>query len=225
MRPLLLLFAALTLSACASGPAILKATMPLEILRDDGQPPRLGEPRLKVGGYRGEAPFSLGIGFDSDGSTLGKPTSVTWSMYFDGYCRDTGSVLRSVLIGPSGQIWRVRQVFVPPGPDRQQYWSSGGFGNGYGGSDTQALLDAAAIGGRFTLALEDEHGQLWNSQVFDTLDPAERQRQFAANVAEFEKADPTTVPVKSDMLIVTESPPFAAPWPPRACPLTPAARR
>jgi hypothetical protein len=205
MRALATLFAALALSACASvtlgRPAVVKGSVPLEILRDPGQPPRMGQARVEVGGYQPGDPFMFDIYFDSDGTTLGKPKSVSWQMKFGDYCRDRPSYLQSILIGPSGQVWRVRRVFVPAGPDRGQDWSSGGFSED-DGPEAQALLDAAAAGGRFILALEDDAGVRWNTAVIDTLTPKERQRQFAANLAEFAKVGPDAAPVASDLLTV-----------------------
>lgn len=221
MRALVPLFAALALSACAGvtpgGPPIVKGRLPLDILRDPGQPPRMGEVRVEAGGYQPGDPFMFDIYFDSDGTTLGRPRSVSWQMKFGDYCRDRPSYLQSILIGPSGRIWRVRQVFVPAGPDRGQDWSSGGFDTD-DGPNAQALLDAVAAGGRFTLALEDDAGQHWNTAVIDTLTPAERQRQFAANLAEFAKVDPSTVPVASDLLMVAPLEVAPLPSPPRPCP-------
>lgn len=225
MRILQMLFAALSLSACASVDSsdVVRATMPLKILRDEGQPPRLGEVRVEVGGTSDGDRFNLSIYFDSDGNTLGTPRSVGWQMKFTGYCRDTAGWLQSVLIGPSGQKWSVRRVFVPAGPDRQQDWSSGGFQAG-GGPEAQALLDAAAAGGRFTLALQDDEGRLWNETVIDTLSPRQRQRLFAANRAAVAAADPVTTPVAGEtMLLVVRREQVNLPWPPRTCPTPPTA--
>lgn len=224
MRVPVLLLALLTVSACASpgstgrGPPVVKGVMPLEILRAEGQPPRMGEAQLQAGGYRKGEPFMFNIYFDTDSDTLGPPRSVSWQMTFGDYCRDRPSSLQSILTGPSGQIWRVQRVPVPAGPDRAQDWSSGGFGNGYGGPDTQALLDAAAAGGRFTLALEDDEGQRHNVAVIDTLTPERRRRLFAENVAAFRATDPATVPLASDMLLMVEPEPVILPSPPRPCP-------
>jgi hypothetical protein len=220
MRTFLLLPSVLlALSACAPASHAIRGTMPLTILRDEGQPPRMGEVRLEIGGYEDSDAFAMGIAFDSDGTVLGKPRSVSWQMKFAGYCQDKPSWVRSVLIGPSGQVWSVHRVFIPAGPDRQQDWSSGGFGNGYGGPDTQALLDAVAAGGRFTLGLQDDEGALWNKAVIDTLTPRERERLFAANRATVAAADPVTTPVASEpMLVVAQSPRVPLPNPPRSCP-------
>ncbi|MDI1325201.1 MAG: hypothetical protein PSV23_00160 [Brevundimonas sp.] len=170
------------------------------------------------------APFQFTIRFDSDDLTLGKASSVTWQMSLDGYCRDKPTIVRSVLIGPSGQVWRLGPVFVPAGPDRGQNWSSGGFAHDYGRPGTQDLLDAVTAGGRFTLAIEDDEGQIWNPSLIDTPAPAQRERLFAANRAAFGATDPETVPVAGETpLIAVYSQPFVAPWPPRPCP-EPAAR-
>jgi len=196
--------------------------MPLKIVGDEGQPPRMGEARVEIGGITDKDAFQLSIAFDNDETALGKPKSVSWQMKFGAYCRNQPSWIRSVLIGPSGQIWSVQRVFVPAGPDRQQDWSSGGFGGGYGGPDTQALLDAVAVGGRFTLALQDDDGALWNRAVIDTLTPRQRERLFAANRATLQAADPVAAPLARDRpLIVVENTPVRLPSPPRPCPTRP----
>jgi hypothetical protein len=222
MRPLILLFTALTLCACAPAPGAIRGTMPLKIVSDEGQPPRMGEARVEIGGYAAEDPFQLSIAFDNNETMLGKPKSVSWQMKFGRYCRDQPSWVRSVLIGPSGQIWSVNRVFVPAGPDRRQDWSSGAFGVSDSGADTQALLDAVAVGGRFTLALQDDDGRLWNQAVIDTLTPRQRERLFAANRATLESAGSVTAPLARDTpLVVVQSAPVRLPSPPRACPTTP----
>ena len=178
----------------------------------------MGSVTLQAGGVGDDYAFDFTIYFQSDGATLGRPRSVGLQMDFGDYCRNQPSWLRSVIIGPSGQVWRVNQVFVPAGPDRTQDWSSGGFGEGYGGPDTQALLDAAAEGGIFRLALEDNEGRLWNEATVDTLDPAERERLFARNRNAVEQADPAMPVAATPMLMVVEAPATALPSPPRACP-------
>ena len=194
--------------------------MPVEILRAQGGAPRMGDVTLQAGGIGSAFAFDFTIYFASDGTTLGRPRSVTLQMDFGDYCRNQPTWLRSVIIGPSGQMWRVNQVFVPAGPDRNQDWSGGGFGNGYGGPDTQALLDAAGEGGLFKLALEDNEGRLWKEVTVDTLDPAERGRMFARNRDAVEKADPTMPVASTPMLMVVEAPAPALPSPPRSCPST-----
>jgi len=222
MRPLIPLFAALTVCACAPATGVVRGTMPLKVVGDEGQPPRMGEARLEIGGYADEDAFQLSIAFDNDETTLGKPKAVSWQMKFGSYCRDQPSLIRSVLIGPSGQIWSVHRVFVPAGPDRLQDWSSGAFGVSDSGPETQALLDAVAVGGRFTLALQDDDGQLWNRAVIDTLTPRQRERLFAANRATLKAADLVTAPLARDTpLVVVQNAPVRLPSPPRACPTTP----
>lgn len=221
MRVLYPLFIALVVCGCAAGPRAVRATMPLEIWRAEGDAPRMRPARVVVGSTESGAPFQLTIRFDSDDLTLGKVSSVTWQMSLEGYCRDKPTMVRSVLIGPSGQVWPVGQVFVPAGPDRGQNWSSGGFADNYGRPGTQELLDAVSAGGRFTLAIEDDEGQLWNPSLIDTLTPAQRHRLFAANRAVFESTDPESVPVAGETpLIAVYDQPFVAPWPPRPCPET-----
>lgn len=54
----------------------------------------------------------------------------------------------------------------------------------YGGPSSVGLMEAVAAGGRFSLALEDDEGRRWHGVDMDTLTPTERQRLFAAYVAE-----------------------------------------
>lgn len=214
MRALVLLLAALAVSACAgAGPQVFEARMPLKILRDEGQPPRMGEAALQAGGSNESDPFSFSIWFNSDGEALGDPRSAGWSVKFGEYCRDRPSWVESVLIAPSGQIRPGFRVSVPAGPDRGQDWSSG-----YVDDTEPGMLEALDIGGRFTLALRDDEGQLWHAVVIDTFSPARRERLFAANRAAFRATDPATVPVASDMLMVVRQEPVPLPSPPRPCP-------
>lgn len=211
MRTLHLLLAALALSACAPVAKIYDARLPLEILRAEGEAPRMGEVVLSAGGYEESAPFSFDVWHDSDGASLGKPRAVGWSVKFGDYCRDKDGWVQSVLVGPTGQVWRGFAVAAPAGPDRPQDWSSGYV-------EAQDLLDAIAAGGRFTLALEDDEGQRWNEAVIDTLSPARRERLFAANLKALAAADPA-MPVRGEtMLMVVEEPRVVLPWPRRKCP-------
>ncbi len=220
MRRLLLL-ALLALTACAHTPAVERATMPLSILREAGHPARMAQANLRAGSNGEGAPFSFDVWFASDGDVLGPPKSVGWTVNFLDYCADHYTWLQTVVIGPSGQVWRGYRVGVPPGPDRRQYWSTGSSGaNGPGAQATPGLLDAIAEGGLFTVALEDQDGRRFREAVIDTLTPAERQKLFRANRAKFAATDPNAPPVRSDMLLAVESPPFAMPDPPRACPVT-----
>ena len=215
MRALALLVTGLTLTACAGGPSVETARMPLEILRTEGQAPRMGEVVLEAGGYEDGDPFYVTISFDSDGTTLGAPKTVAWQMPLTPYCRDQPGRVDTVLIGPGGQVWAGRGVDLPAGPDRPQDWSTGYFT----GVTAPDLLEAVAAGGRFTVAIRDADGQVSNAQVFDSLTPARRERLFAANLAELRATDPATVPVKGEqMLRVAEPEPFAFPSPRRSCP-------
>ena len=128
MRTLLLPFVLLALSACATAPSVHQATMPLEILRDPGKPPRMGDSVLKAGADTQDSLFSLGVFFDSEGTELGAPRSVGWTVKLGAYCRNRDSWVQSVLIGPAGQVWRGFRTNVPAGPDRSHDWSSGSTG-------------------------------------------------------------------------------------------------
>lgn len=219
MRTLLLPFALLALSACAGGPSVHQATMPLEIFRDAGNPPRMGEAVLRAGNAGEGSLFSLSVFFDSDGAELGAPLSVGWTVKLGNYCQDRDSWVQSVMIGPTGQVWRGFRTSVPAGPDRSQDWSTGSTGaRGPGAVATPGLLDAMAAGGRFVLALEDDTGQRWNEAAIDTLTRARREQLFAANRVAYAAVDPATVPVKSAMLMVVQQAPFSPPSPPRPCP-------
>lgn len=118
MRVLPVLFAALAVTACATAPEIERAHMPPNILRDAGGAPRLGDVRLQAGSYAEDSAFSFSITFSVDGKRLGPPTDVGWTSKFGDYCRNSGTWLQTVLIGPNGQEWRGRRVYVPAGPDR-----------------------------------------------------------------------------------------------------------
>lgn len=209
---------ALAASACATIPEAQRVQMPLEIVREEGQHPRLAAAVLRAGSYADDSPFSFSIHFD-EGIALGEPRSVGWTANFRDYCSDQPSWLQSVLIGPSGQVWRGFRVFVPPGPDRSQYWSSGATGaTGVVAQATPGLLEAIASGGRFTLALENEEGLRWEKAVIDTLTPAERGALFRTNQIALRDADPA-IPIKeARMLIAVERAPFSPPASPRPCP-------
>ena len=75
-------------------------------MRTAGQP--AGEVSLEAGGSGGPALFSLSIGFKPEGNELGAPRWVGWTVDFGNYCRDRESWVQSVMIGPSGQVWRGR---------------------------------------------------------------------------------------------------------------------
>lgn len=218
MRSLLLLpFALLGLSACASASAsadgAVRATMPLEILREEGGSPRMGEAMVSAGGYKAEDPFSFVAYFETDGTTLGAPRMVAWQMPLGAYCRDRFTAVQSVLTGPGGQTWAGRSLGVPMGPDRGNDVTSG-----FRDKGAQDLMQAVAAGGRFTLAFQDNEGRRWNEHVIETPGPEQRQRLYAANRAAFAAADPAEVPVKSDLLEVVAAPSFTLPSPPRPCP-------
>lgn len=225
MRILLLLFLLGAFRACASaGPAadpvlpaldpgapVVEAQMPLRLLRDEGQNPRMGAPELVAGSYAEDSPFSISFDFHSEGLTLGPPKGVGMTVRFGDYCRDRPGWLQAVLIGPSGQSWRGHRVRVPAGPDRHQDWSSGYV-------DAPDLLAAMAPGGRFTLALQDDEGRLWHEVKIDVLAPERRAQRYADNLAAFRRAEAATTPEASEMLVAVqlERPPL--PSPPRPCP-------
>lgn len=185
--------------------------MPLRILRAAGHPPRMAQAALRAGSNEEDSPFSVSFDFHSDDAALGAPKGVGLSVRFGAYCRDRASWVEAILIAPSGQRWTGHRVHVPPGPDRGQDWSSGYF-------DTPDVIQAVAAGGRFTIALQDDEGQLWHTVVVDTLTTDRRERLFADNLATFRATDPATVPLASDLLTVVGRPPVALPWPLRSCP-------
>lgn len=190
---------------------LVEARMPLRLLREDGQNPRMGPPELMAGDYGEDAPFSISFGFYSDGLALGPPKGVGMTVRFGDYCRDRPSWVQSVLIAPSGRSWRGHRVPVPAGPDRNQDWSSGYV-------DTPEVREAVAAGGRFTLALQDDEGRLWRQVRIDTLTPARRAQLYADNLVAFRAAEAATTPVASDMLVVVREPAVPLPSPPRPCP-------
>ena len=206
MRSLPLAVAALVLSSCSTVSGSAEAQMRTETVRLEPT----GDLSLRAGDYVDASGFSFNIGFDEEASDLSKPDSVTWSIGFRNYCRNRDSWVQSIVVGPSGQVWRGYRVFVPAGPIHPQHWSSGGNGSdAYGGPVTPGLLEAAAEGGRFLLAIEDDEGQRWNAVTIDTLTPSERNRLFAAQ--------PTNQPRETEMLEVRAAPPVA-PQPQQSCP-------
>jgi len=207
------------LGACAKPEAVHIARMPLEILRAEGEAPRMGEVYLEAGSFDPGSRFAFQIWIDPEGDEIGTLRGVTWAVKFPDYCRDQATWVQSVLIGPSGQVWRGYRTYVPAGPDRHQDWSSGGSGaERHGGPATPGLLEAAAEGGRFTIGLEDNTGQRIYEEVIDTLTPARREQLFAANVEAVRNADPA-MPVAGERLYSVVSPALPAlPNPPRPCP-------
>lgn len=207
MRALIFLLS-VAVASCAGPPETPGQLMPSETVRLEPA----GELSLRAGdGAEDTGGFTFSIGYPNNATNLSTPDSVSWSIGFGTYCRDRPSWLQAVVIGPGGQVWRGYRVFVPPGPDRAQYWSSGGTGaDAYGGPATPGLLEAATHGGKFILALEDDEGQRWNAVAIETLTPAERNRLFAEQ--------PAAAPRESEMLLVVEAP--APPVRPgtRSCP-------
>jgi len=213
MRALVPPFAALAIALSAYAPAVaadappvVEARMSLEGLRAEGKV------ALEAGAYGENDPYQIGFDFESDGETLGKPKGVGLQLKFGAYCRDRDSWVEAVLIAPSGRRWPAHRVAVPPGPDRLQDWSSGYL-------KAPALLKAVEAGGRFTLALKDDEGKLWNAVVIDTLAPADRERLLAAGGAAPPATPSETGSAADDgMIEVIAQDPKALPSPPRRCP-------
>lgn len=210
MRTLVPLFAALAVSlfaaAAGAAPQVVDVRTSFESLRSEGKV------ALEAGDTNPDDPFYIYFDFFSDGDTLGKPEGVGLQLRFGAYCRDRDSWVEAVLIAASGQRWPAHRVSVPPGPDRLQDWSSGYL-------DDPALIEAIEAGGQFTVALQDDEGQLWNAVVIDTLSPARREQLFAADRAALPARDPEAVPGADDGLIeVIIAEPRALPSPPRLCP-------
>ncbi len=206
MRLLPFAIAALVLSSCSTLPVPADAQLRTETVRLEPT----GELSLKAGDYVDGAGFVFDIGFENDAADLSTPTSVSWSIGFRNYCRNRDSWVQSVVVGPSGQVWRGYREFVPAGPDHPRHWSSGGSGSeAYGGPATPGILEAAAQGGRFILAVEDDEGQRWNAVAIETLTPAERNKLFAAQ--------PASRARETEMLLVRPAQP-AAPQSAQSCP-------
>lgn len=207
MRILLWVLAALVLSSCSTLPGIAADRMRMETVRLEPT----GDLSLRAGGYVDVEGFAFDIWFENDAADLSTPKSVTWSVGFRNYCRDRDSWVQSVVVGPSGRVWRGYPTFVPAGPDHPQHWSSGGsIADAYGGPATPGLLEAVTQGGRFILAVEDDEGQRWNAVDIDTLTPTERNRLFAAQ--------PASEPRETEMLLVASAPRAAEVSPSRTCP-------
>jgi hypothetical protein len=199
MRPLIFATIALVLSSCSTLPDSAEEQMRMETVRLDPT----GELSLKAGDYVDVSGFVFDIGFENDAADLSTPNSVSWSIGFRNYCRTRDSWVQSVVLGPSGQVWRGYRVFVPAGPNHPQHWSSGGDKSyAYGGPATPGILEAAAQGGRFILAIEDDEGQRWNAVAIETLTPTARNQLFAAQ--------PSSEPRTTEMLVVASTPPAAS---------------
>lgn len=210
MRALVLTCAALALSlfagAAAAAPQVLDVRMSFESLAAEGKV------ALEAGDTEENDPFYVYFDFASDGKALGRPVGVGLQLRFGAYCRDRDSWVEAVLIAPSGQRWPAHRVSVPPGPDRLQDWSSGYL-------DDPALIEAVEAGGQFTLALQDDEGQLWNAVEIDTPPPADRRRLFVDSRAALSAKAPEAVHDADDgMLEVIAQGPVALPSPPRRCP-------
>lgn len=206
MRPLLFAVSALVLSACAASPEHAEGPMRVETVRLEPKE----DLSLRAGDYVDSSGFSFDIGFPEDAADLSAPDSVTWTIGFKNYCRNRDSWVQSVVVGPAGQVWRGYRVFVPAGPEHRQYWSSGGNGaDAYGGPATPGILEAAARGGRFMLAIEDDEGQRWNAVMINTLTPAARNKLFAAQ-SEYAPREP--------QMFTSRIVPPVAPDSPRTCP-------
>lgn len=219
MRALVSLLALLSISACATTPKVYEAKMPLEIVRTEGQAPRMGDVTLRAGGDREGDPFSFTLWFDSNGERLGPLRSVGWTVKFGDYCRDRPSWVQSVLIGPNGQAWPGWRVFVPAGLDRGQDWSTGyASANEADAVAPPGLLAALTKGGRFKVALEDDEGRYWHEAVIDLQSPARWEQLFAANRDAVGAADPDMPLRGATPLIAVYQPPFTPPPLPRPCP-------
>ena len=215
MRALVLTVAALALSllpaaGAAAAPPVVDVRLSLESLGAEGKV------ALEAGDTAENAPFFVFFDFASDGTALGRPAGVGLQLRFGAYCRDRDSWVEAVLIAPSGQRWPAHRVSVPPGPDRLQDWS-------YGYIDYPALIDAVAAGGRFTLALQDDEGRLWNAVEIDTLSPAQRGPLLVAGRTPPVDTAPGAVAVpdadaNTGMIEVVAPAPVALPSPPRLCP-------
>ncbi|WGM47741.1 hypothetical protein KOAAANKH_02624 [Brevundimonas sp. NIBR10] len=207
MRPLLFAITALVIPSCSTPPSPVEQRFRAETVRLEPA----GELSLRAGYYVDVSGFSFAIGFDNHATDLSNPKSVTWSIGFRNYCRNRDSWVQSVVTGPSGQVWRGYRVFVPAGPEHPQHWSSGGNGSDrYGGPATPGILDAAAEGGRFVLAVEDDEGQRWNAVNIDTLTPEVRNRLFAKQAG--------SEPRETQMLVVAPPQPLV-PNSRRSCPV------
>lgn len=211
MRALVLTFAALALSlspgaGARAAPPVVDVRMSFESLAAEGKV------ALEAGDTGKTDPFDIFFDFESEGEALGRPVGVGLQLRFGAYCRVRDSWVEAVLIAPSGQRWPAHRVSVPPGPERLQDWSSGYL-------DDPALIEAVEAGGKFTLALQDDEGQLWNAVVIDTLSSAQRRQLLVASRTPPGVTAPDGVPdADGGMIEVVEQGPVALPSPPRRCP-------
>lgn len=222
-RSAMFAIATLALTGCTTVASGQDARPPAETVRVEQQLGRInGQLRpihmLVAGRYASDAPFVLAIRVDDEGDDLGKVSSVGWTVKFGEYCRSRPSWVQSVLVGPTGRVWRGYRVAVPAGPDRGQDWSSGSTGaNGPGAVATPGLLEAMDQGGRFAIALEDDEGQRWNEATIETLTRDDREALFAAEkdrrAAHSDKDSNSPGPAK-----VVALEPFTPPRVPRPCP-------
>lgn len=227
MRAFILGLVALGLTSCTSVPdqqaasaVPYRMTMPLHILRAEGEAPRLSDVELTSDAGDGDRPVWLRILFNTSGDELQAPRLVQWSITITDFCRDEPSVLSSYLVGPDGQEWRGSSIFVPAGPDHPRFWSAGtSSSEGRYLPANVGLNEAAALGGIFTLQMRDSSGAIVDEWKLDTLTPQERDQAFAANLAKLRAPDSSTLPVTAPQLLVMgEQERFTPTYPPRPCP-------
>jgi hypothetical protein len=175
MRLQFLAIIGLVLSSCTSLPEAPSTPMRSETVRLE----QTGELSLRAGDYVDTSGFVFVIGFEEDAQDLSTPNSVSWSIGFRNYCRDRPSWVRSIVKGPSGQIWGGYPAFVPAGPDHPQHWSSGSSGSEeYGGPATPGILEAITQGGQFILAVEDDEGPALECRNHRNLDAGGQKSAF-----------------------------------------------
>lgn len=142
---------------------------------------KLGAPRLMTGRYDSPLMIEMELGSDLNalfGAVLkvkagsGPPPPDSWTHF--------------VITAPSGQTWR-RARTAPRD-------AGGMLGSGFPLHDDPALpglADALLAGGKFTVALEDTTGRLWDEMVLDTALRPERERLWNETQAEFAASKPS----------------------------------
>jgi len=134
----------------------------------------LGEVTFVTGEELGPRYFLIRYGPSED--RLSTPEWVAWSLALGDYCNNDPAVVWAILVGPGEQYWSSPGIAVEPGPVRSRTPPTV---LGFGGEDSEGLLEAVAAGGPFTMLLIDDDGRQFNHTVVETLTPEAREAQYA----------------------------------------------
>lgn len=150
----------------------------------------LGEVTFTTGQQLGPRYFLIRYGPSED--RLSSPEWVAWSLALGDYCRNHPAGVWAILEGPDGQYWSSPGIQVEPGPVRSRTPARV---LGFGGEDSEGLLEAVASGGRFTMFLVDDRGYRFNHVIIDTLTPEAREAQYTEAREGLDAADNSQLPL------------------------------